>query len=94
MPFDWEQFDRDLDDAIDTGVNETDRQLAGRASQLTRMTEEEVQELFSAPADLKKLSRLMKIVKSGEARNTKVNRIVDNAEEFGSVVFTLLDKLV
>ncbi|SDK66341.1 hypothetical protein [Microbulbifer yueqingensis] len=93
MPIDWDQFERDLDDAIDTGASETDRQLAGRVSQLTSMTREEIQELFPDSADLKKLSKLMEIVKSADDRNTKVNRIVENAEEFGGIVLTLLNKL-
>ena len=55
-------------------------------------TDEEVKELFPKPADTKKLAELMKIVKSAEDRNTKINNIVANAEEFGGVVLTLLGK--
>jgi hypothetical protein len=56
------------------------------------MTDEEVQELFPDPADVKKLAKLMKIVQSAEARNTKINNIVSNAEEFGGIILTLLAK--
>ncbi|WP_193162326.1 hypothetical protein [Microbulbifer hainanensis] len=93
MSFDWDQYERDLDAALADSVSETDSQLAERIAHLTRMSSEEIKELFPAPADLKKLSKLMKIVKSTESRNTKVNNIVDNAEEFGGIVLTLLEKL-
>jgi len=36
----------------------------------------------------------MKIIKSGEERNTKVAKIVSDAEKFGDVVLTLLEKFV
>ena len=36
----------------------------------------------------------MKIVKSSEDRNIKINKIVSNSEEFSGVVLTLLTKLV
>ena len=53
-----------------------------------------VNELFPDPADVKKLTQLMKIVKSSENRNNKVNKIVENSEQFGGVVLTLLNKFV
>lgn len=93
MPIDWEKFDSEIDAVIEESANKTDEKLASRISSITRMTDEEVQELFPDPADVKKLSRLMAIVKSAEDRNTKVNKIVDNAEEFGGIVLSLLGKL-
>lgn len=94
MPVNWDEFDQELDTIIDEAAEKTDEKLASRISSLTRMTDEEVQELFPNPADTKKLAKLMKIVKSSEQRNTKVNKIVSNAEEFGGVVLSLLDKFV
>lgn len=92
MPVNWDEFDREIDSIIDESADATDARLASRISSITRMTDDEVQELFPDPADVKKLKELMKIVQSADDRNDKVNRIVSNAEEFGDVVLTLLEK--
>lgn len=94
MPINWEEFDSELDSIIESSATVTDEKLASRISSLTRMTDDEVQELFPDPADVRKLAELMKVVKSAEERNTKVNNIVSNAEKFGGVVLTLLNKFV
>jgi hypothetical protein len=93
MPIDWDMFDSDIDRAIIESAEATDDKLASKISSITRMTDEEVKELFPDPADTKKLVELMKIVKSSEDRNTKINSIVTKADEFGGIVLTLLDKL-
>ena len=92
MPVDWDAFDLEIDSIIDEAADATDARLASRISSITRMTDDEVQELFPDPADVKKLTELMKIVKSAENRNTKVNNIVANAEKFGGIVLSLLEK--
>ena len=92
MPIDWDQFDNDIDVIIEESANNTDERLASRISSITRMTDEEVKELFPDPADVKKLVELMKVVKSAEDRNTKINRIVTDAEKFGGIVLSLLSK--
>ena len=92
MPIEWEEFDSEVDAIIESSADKTDEKLASKISSITRMTDDEVQELFPDPADVKKLTELMKIVKSSEERNTKVNNIVSNAEKFGGIVLTLLDK--
>ena len=56
------------------------------------MTDEEVKELFPSPADVKKLTELMKIVKSSQNRNEKINNIVAKSEELGGVILSLLQK--
>ena len=92
MPVNWDEFDNNLGDAINDSAKETDEQLASQISSLTRMTNEEVKELFPKSGDVQKLAQLMKIVKSAEDRNTKINNIVANAEKFGGVILTLLKK--
>ncbi len=92
MPVNWEEFDCVIDSIIEESAGATDVRLASRISSITRMTDEEVQELFPDPADVKKLTELMKIVKSSEDRNIKISRIVSNAEEFGGIVLSLLQK--
>ncbi len=94
MPIDWDVFDSDLDTAIDISIAETDAQLAGRVSSLTRMTDDEIQELFPTPADVQKLAKLMQIVKSAEDQNTKINKIVEDGEQFAGIIIKLLDKFV
>ena len=92
MPVNWDEFDNEIDDIIDKNVKTTDEKLASRISSITRMTDDEVKELFPDPADVKKLTELLKIVKSADDRNTKINKIVNNAEQFGGIVLSLIGK--
>ena len=92
MPVDWDKFDSEMGTIIEDSASATDEILASRISSVTRMTDEEVQKLFPDPADVEKLIELMKIVKSSQRRNTKVKKIVSNAEDFGGIVLTLLQK--
>lgn len=92
MPVDWEKFQSELDDAIDDAGKRTDKVLANRISSITRLTDDEIKRLFPDSADVKKLAQLMEIVKRAGDRNKKINEIVKNAENFGSVIYTLLAK--
>lgn len=92
MAIDWDKFDKEADRAIKAAGDRTDEKLASRISSVTRLTDEEIQELFPDPADVKRLKDLMKVVKSAGDRNDKINTIVSNAEEFGGVILTLLGK--
>ncbi|MGV8080366.1 MAG: hypothetical protein AB2L22_09975 [Syntrophales bacterium] len=92
MPINWDDFKKELDGIVESGAKQTDDRLASRISSLTRMTDEEVKELFPTPADAEKLAQLMKVVKDSTDRNTKINQIVSNAEEFAGVILTLLGK--
>ena len=92
MPIDWDEFESEIDEIIETSSTSTDERLASKISSITRMTDEEVQELFPEPADVKKLAKLMKIVQSADDRNAKVNNIISKAEEFSGIILTLLAK--
>lgn len=92
MPVNWVEFERDIDSIIDEGSTETDKTLASRMSSVTRMTDDEIKEIFPETADIQKLARLMNIVKSADDRNTKINNIVARAEEFGEIALKLLEK--
>lgn len=92
MPINWDEFDNEIDNIIAESADETDQKLASKISSITRMTDDEVKELFPDAADVKKLAELMKVVKSSENRNNKINKIVANAEDFGGIVLTLLSK--
>jgi hypothetical protein len=92
MAIDWDQFDSDLDTAIVDAGDRTDAKLSSRVSSITRMTDEEIEELFPNPADVKELGRLMRIVKESGNRNEKISKIVDDANSFGGVIFNILEK--
>jgi len=94
MPVNWDEFKSDVDSVIESAARRTDDRLASKISSVTRMTEEEIKELFPKPADVEKLAELMKIVSSATDRNTKINNIVSNAEGFAGVILTLLEKYV
>lgn len=92
MPINWDKFKSELPGIIKESAENTDERLASKMSSITRMTDDEVQELFPKPADVEKLAELMEIVRSAEERNTKINNIVENAEKFGGTVLKLLTK--
>ena len=92
MTINWDEFDSEIDLIIENSAEVTDEKLASSISSITRMTDEEVKELFPSPADVKKLTELMKIVKSSQNRNEKINNIVAKSEELGGVILSLLQK--
>ena len=94
MAIDWEQFSNQLDGVISGAAQATDDELASQISSLTTMTDAQVNELFPTPADKQKLAKLMKIVKSADDRNAKINRIASSAEDFAGVILTLAGKFV
>lgn len=94
MSIDWNEFEKEIDGILVDTSNETSDELASKVSSLTKMTDDEVKELFPNPSDVKKLTKLMTIVKSSEDKNRKLSKIVSNAEEFGEVMLTLLGKFV
>lgn len=94
MAINWDEFDSEINDIVDNASTQTDEQLASKISSLTKMTDEEVKELFPNPTDVKKLTKLMKIVKSSEDKNIKVKKIMDNTEEFSGVIISLLGKFI
>lgn len=94
MAINWDNFDETVALAAKDSSAETNQALVSEISSITRLTDKEIQELFPTVSDTKRLGELMKIVKSGESRNDKVNRIVSNSEELGGVILSLLTKLV
>lgn len=93
MPINWDKFEKELDGIISESAAKTDAKLASKISSITRLTDDEVKKLFPNPSDAKKVAELMRIVKSSEDKNVKVNKIVKNSEKFGGIVLTLLSKL-
>lgn len=94
MAIDWDNFDKEIDNIIEESSTKTDDDLSSKISSLTRMTDSEVIELFPKQDDVVKLVKLMKIVKSADNKNIKINKIVSNAEDFSGVILTLLRKFI
>lgn len=93
MAIDWQKFQSNVDQAAEDAGTRTDEKLAGQISSVTRLTDEEIKNLFPDPADVKKLAELMEIVKKAGDKNEKINRIVANIDDFAGIVLTLLGKL-
>jgi hypothetical protein len=45
MPIDWDVFQATIDDEIEAAAAQTSTYLASKASSITRLTDEEIQEL-------------------------------------------------
>ena len=94
MPVDWDKFDTEIDAIVEKAAKATDKKLASKMSSVMRLTDDEIIELFPDPADVKKLKDLIIAVKSAEDRNTKINNIIANIDDFSGVIVTLLGKFV
>jgi len=92
MPINWDTFDQQVDQAIVKSVDKTDGQLADKASAVTNISSEEIKTLFPDPPDVKKFIELMKVLKSSEDENIKLNRIMDEGMGLAKVAFKLLSK--
>lgn len=73
---------------------QADEEVGDKISSVTRMSKDEVKELFPDTDEQKKLTELMRIVKSADDHNKKVGAISRRAEEFSGVVVKLLDNFV
>ncbi len=94
MTMDWKKFQNELNQMAGEAGEKTDKRLAHKISSITRLTEVEVKQLFPDPGDVKRLGELIEIIKRTGDRNEKISAIVNNAEKFGGIILTLLDKLV
>lgn len=94
MTINWDEWDKKIDDSIKIAGDQTDEQLASKLSSLTRLTDEEINEICPKPGDVDKLRRLLKIVKSAEEKNNKINKIVSNIEDFGGIIVPILEKFI
>lgn len=94
MSINWNELKSGIGGIVDGAAARTDTQLAGRVAALTTLTDDEVQQLFPDPADVKKLADLMEIVTAAGNRNDKINRIAANIDSLGGVVLSLLGKFV
>lgn len=94
MSEELDQLMEDFDEISGKATEEADREIGDKISSATRMTREEVMELFPDRGDQKKLAELMQIVKSADSHNKKVNKIIGRAEDFSGIVVKLLGTFV
>ena len=94
MPFDINEFKVRFNSARQHALDKTNIELASEISSVTRLTNEEIMKLFPQTTDMEKLASLIEIVNSSEERNTKINRIVANAQNFGGVILSLVGKII
>lgn len=90
---DWDKFDADADEAINTARNAADAnaKIASRLSSLTRLSDTEIAGIIASPADAKTLAALMKIVQSATSHNEKINKIIAGGEDMVRVFMKLTE---
>lgn len=92
MPDDFSGID--LNAIADRAAQQTDAQLIGKISSLTRLTDAEIAELCPQTSDAKQLVELMAIVRSSQNENEKISQIISNSERFAGTILKLLAKFV
>jgi|SRR5690625_413025 len=80
--------------AAENAANETNAQLDIRISSMTKLTLQEVKNLFPKKADKQKLDELIMIVKSEMNQQEKINAIVDKSERFAGIIISLLGRIL
>jgi len=90
MPIDWDAIDREIDDA----AGDTDAKLVSRISSISRMKNEDIEELFPAIGDKEKLKQLLQIVDEASDENTKKQNLITNIEELSGTVISLVKRFV
>lgn len=88
----WSDLEERIGGLVDQAADETDEELATEMSSITKLTNEEVKELFPKPSDAQKLFELIRLVNEDTERNEKVNELVANSERFADIVITLVSR--
>lgn len=73
---------------------QTDEEYQTIISGITRLKEDEIEELFPEKADKEKLLELLALVNSGTSDNQKILKLKENSEKFGAIAIKLLKLLV
>lgn len=94
MPINWDTFDQEIDRDIVNSVEKTNDQLVAKASTITTLSDKEIKALFPQPFDTKKFIQLMRILKSDERENIKLNHIMNDGMGLAKVTLKLLSKFV
>ena len=89
----WDDLESRIGGLVDQVAEDTDEELATEMSSITKLTNEEVKELFPKPSDAQKLFELVRLVKEDTEKNEKINQLVANSEKFADIVITLVSRL-
>jgi len=92
MPIDWDKAEAEVDAALDAAMVRTNARLAGTISSLTRLSDADIKKLFPTPADVEQLVALMKVVRSTDTKNAKINQIVRNAKGMAGAILTIVER--
>lgn len=84
----------DFDKISDDASEKADRKVGDKILNQINMDQEEIEKLFPDTGERQNFSELMKIVKSADDRNQKVNKISNHIEDFSGTIVKLLDKVV
>ena len=90
MSFDWDAIEKELDEA----AKKTDGRFEKQISSLTRMRENEINELFPERSDKESLAKLVRIVNQATNENSRKKQLVENIEELSTTVIKLVKLVV
>lgn len=85
-----DEFDAILDEAEKL----TDREFASRISSLTRLKDDEINELCPSKVDKETLAKLMAIVNRTTTENEKKILLANNIESFAGIILRVLSKAI
>ena len=94
MSFDWDEFRENAKKAAEQAGKKTDDKLASQISCASRLTYEEITEIFPQQADAAKLADLLAVVKSSTAHNEKVANLQANIKNYADVIVRLVARIV
>ena len=92
MAVNWEKYEFVIDEAMISGAEKADEIIKRKSLGYLPLTEEELEDVIPKSADAKHLAELMKIVKSAESDNEKINKIFEESTKFGQIVLKLLGR--
>ena len=88
----WDELEQRIGGLVDQAADDTDEELATEMSSITRLTNEEIKELFPRPSDAQKLFELIRLVNEDTEKNEKINNLVANSEKFADILITLVSR--
>ena len=93
MSIDWDAFEKNVKIDARDAANKTNDKLSSRISSVTKLTNEEIKELFPISADAEQLALLIKAVKTADNKNKKISEIMTNSEQVAGILVRLIDRL-
>ena len=94
MSINWQQAEQQLNGAAARASDAADRQTQAAEADFQRLTQEQLASLLPSAQDQAKLAELLAIVRSADAQQQKINRLVANSEQLAGVMLTLLTKVL